>query len=87
MRRRGPPPRLGRLTPLTRAMTDGSSPLLGDIAPDEFRRQARRVVQWIADYLEHPERFPVVPDVVPGQIAGTIPAEPPSEPESLDVVL
>jgi aromatic-L-amino-acid decarboxylase len=68
-------------------MTDGNSPLLGDIAPDEFRRQARRVVQWIADYLEHPERFPVVPQVVPGEIAGTIPTEPPSEPESLDVVL
>jgi aromatic-L-amino-acid decarboxylase len=68
-------------------MTNGDTPLLGDIAPDEFRRQARRVLQWIGDYLEHPERFPVVPRVAPGEIAETIPNEPPAEPESLDAVL
>jgi aromatic-L-amino-acid decarboxylase len=68
-------------------MTSGHTPTLGDIAPDEFRRQARRVIQWIGDYLEHPERFPVVPRVVPGEIAGSIPTEPPVEAESLDVVL
>jgi aromatic-L-amino-acid decarboxylase len=71
-------------------MTNGDTPssrTLGDIAPDEFRRQARRVLQWIGDYLEHPERFPVLPRVGPGEIAATIPAEPPAEPESLDAVL
>src|SRR3954471_8004273 len=62
-------------------------PTLGNIAPDEFRRQARRVLQWVGDYLEHPDRFPVVPRVVPGDIAKTIPLEPPLEPESLDAVL
>src|SRR5690349_11024769 len=64
-----------------------TTPTLGDIAPDEFRRQARRVLQWIGDYLEQPERFPVVPRVSPGDIAETIPAEPPAGPESLDAVL
>jgi aromatic-L-amino-acid decarboxylase len=68
-------------------MTNGDTPLLGDIAPDEFRRQARRVLQWIGDYLERPERFPVLPRVVPGEIAATIPSTPPAEPESLDAVL
>ena len=68
-------------------MTNGDTPLLGDIAPDEFRRQARRVLQWIGDYLERPERFPVVPRVAPGDIADTIPDEPPADPESLDAVL
>jgi len=71
-------------------MTNGDTPLiptLGDIAPDEFRRQARRVLQWIGDYLERPERFPVVPRVAPGDIAETIPGEPPAEAESLDAVL
>ena len=71
-------------------MSNGDTPVkqtLGDIAPDEFRRQARRVLQWIGDYLEHPERFPVLPRVAPGAIAGTIPAEPPDDPESLDAVL
>jgi aromatic-L-amino-acid decarboxylase len=68
-------------------MTNGDAPSLGDIAPAEFRRQARRVLQWIGDYLEHPERFPVLPRVVPGQIAGSIPTEPPVQGESLDQVL
>jgi aromatic-L-amino-acid/L-tryptophan decarboxylase len=68
-------------------MTNGDTPPLGDIAPDEFRRQARRVLQWIGDYLERPERFPVVPRVAPGDIAETIPDEPPADPESLDAVL
>jgi len=62
-------------------------PTLGDIAPDEFRRHARRVLQLVGDYLEHPDRFPVVPRVAPGDIAKTIPDEPPLEPESLDAVL
>ena len=49
--------------------TATTTPPLGDIAPDEFRRQARRVLQWIGDYLEDPERFPVVPRVAPGDVA------------------
>ena len=68
-------------------MTDRIEAHLGDIAPDEFRRQATRVVRWIADYLEQPERFPVLPRVVPGEIAASLPTEPPTLPESLDEVL
>jgi aromatic-L-amino-acid decarboxylase len=68
-------------------MTSDNGTPLGDIAPDEFRRQARRVLQWIGDYLENPDRFPVVPRVAPGEIASAIPHEPPAEAESLDAVL
>src|SRR5215216_3038615 len=67
--------------------TDGEAPFLGDIPPDEFRRQARRVIGWIADYIENPERFPVVARVGPGDIAGMLPLEPPATAESLDAVL
>jgi len=51
--------------------TDGTAPHLGDIPPEEFRRQAQRVLQWIGDYLEHPDRYPVVPalEQVAGQLA------------------
>jgi aromatic-L-amino-acid decarboxylase len=68
-------------------MTSDNGTPLGDIAPDEFRRQARRVLQWIGDYLENPDRFPVVPRVTPGEIASAIPSEPPADAESLDAVL
>ena len=62
-------------------------PDLGDVPPEEFQRQAQRVVQWMSEYLAHPERFPVVPRVAPGDIAATLPAEPPASAESLDVIL
>jgi aromatic-L-amino-acid decarboxylase len=67
--------------------TDGNAPHLGDIPPDEFRRQAQRVLRWIGDYLEHPDRFPVVPRVAPGEIAASLPEEPPVVGEPLDAVL
>src|SRR5215207_4389000 len=69
-------------------LTDNASqPFLGDIAPDEFRRQAQRVIGWIADYLENPERFPVLSRVAPGDIDATLPHEPPATAESIDAVL
>jgi aromatic-L-amino-acid decarboxylase len=64
----------------------GTTPL-GDIAPDEFRQHAKRVVSWMAEYIENPERFPVVPRVAPGEIAAQLPHAPPSSPESIDAVL
>ena len=67
--------------------TPDIAPHLGDIAPEEFRRQAQRVLRWIGDYLEHPERFPVVPRVAPGDVAATLPVVPPADGESLDAVL
>ena len=73
------------LEPLT--PTDHDTPFLGDIPPDEFHAQARRVIRWIADYLENPERFPVLARVAPGDITARLPLEPPAEPESLEAVL
>jgi aromatic-L-amino-acid decarboxylase len=65
---------------------NGGAPV-GDIAPEEFRRHAKRVVSWMADYLESAERFPVVPRVAPGDVAAQLPDAPPSAPESIDAVL
>ena len=66
--------------------SDGDAPL-GDIAPEEFQRQAQRVIRWMTDYLANPERFPVVPRVAPGEVAATLPTEPPVSAESLDTIL
>ena len=65
---------------------NGDAPL-GDIPPEEFQRQARRVIEWMGDYLANTERFPVVPRVAPGDIASTLPTEPPTTAESLDTIL
>ncbi|MGH6914108.1 MAG: pyridoxal phosphate-dependent decarboxylase family protein, partial [Geminicoccales bacterium] len=50
---------------------------------EEFRREAHRLVDWMADYLAEVERYPVRAQVRPGEIAAQLPAEPPAGPESM----
>jgi aromatic-L-amino-acid decarboxylase len=55
----------------------------GDLPVEEFRRYAAQLVDWIAEYLAHPERHRVVPDVRPGDVAAQLPPAPPARGESL----
>jgi aromatic-L-amino-acid decarboxylase len=55
--------------------------------PDEFRKHAHEVVDWIADYLESPAQWPVLPDVQPGDLTRTLPSSPPAVGESMGEVL
>jgi aromatic-L-amino-acid decarboxylase len=48
---------------------------------DEFRTHGHRLVEWIADYLEHSDRYPVLSRVAPGDVRRALPADPPREPE------
>jgi aromatic-L-amino-acid decarboxylase len=57
-----------------------------DIAPERFRESAYRAVDWISDYLEHVDRYPVLAQTKPGEIRSKLPKSPPDKPESLDVV-
>ena len=54
---------------------------------DSFRRYGYRVVDWIADYLAHSERYPVLSRVAPGAIKAQLPAHPPAEPEPMSQIL
>lgn len=54
---------------------------------DAFRRHGREVVDWIADYLERIETFPVRSSVEPGEIRAKLPSKPPEIGESFDAVL
>ncbi|HET7698695.1 MAG TPA: pyridoxal-dependent decarboxylase [Vicinamibacterales bacterium] len=51
---------------------------------EDFRQQAHRLADWIADYLERPERFPVLARVRPGEIRGALPRDAPERGESFD---
>jgi aromatic-L-amino-acid decarboxylase len=64
-----------------------SPPSLGDLSPEEFRRTAHAAVDWIAEYLEHPERHPVRPAVSPGDISARLATSAPVTGESLDAIL
>jgi aromatic-L-amino-acid/L-tryptophan decarboxylase len=59
----------------------------GDMPPEEFRRHAHAVVDWMADYLAEVGRCPVLPAVRPGEIAARLPAAPPRTGEPMDDVL
>ncbi len=59
----------------------------GDLSRDELVEQGRAVLDWIAEYLEHPEQYPVLAQVRPGEIRASLPASPPREAESLERIL
>ena len=67
-------------------MTNLPSPL-GDLSPSEFRAAAHAAVDWIAEYLEHPERYPVRSQVSPGDVKNALPASPPVHGESLEEMM
>lgn len=55
--------------------------------PKEFRVHAHRIVDWMADYLEKIETFPVKSTVSPGDIFIQIPDKPPENGEPMDDIM
>jgi aromatic-L-amino-acid/L-tryptophan decarboxylase len=56
------------------------------VTPEEFRRAGHQLIDWIADYVEGVERYPVSPDLQPGAVRAALPASPPAEPERWEAV-
>lgn len=54
------------------------------MTPDEFRKHAHSLVEWMAMYLENVENYPVKSAVKPGVIFNQIPYSPPEEPEPFE---
>jgi aromatic-L-amino-acid decarboxylase len=54
--------------------------------PREFRRHAHAFVDWMADYLETVETYPVKAQVKPGQVASQLAASPPAEAEPIETI-
>ncbi len=57
------------------------------MTPEEFRRCGRAVVDWIADYYERIESFPVLSQVQPGEIRAALPPAPPEHGEPFEAIL
>jgi aromatic-L-amino-acid/L-tryptophan decarboxylase len=57
------------------------------MSAEEFRRWGRAVVDWIADYHESIESFPVLSQVEPGELRAALPRKPPKEGEPFEAIL
>jgi aromatic-L-amino-acid decarboxylase len=55
--------------------------------PEAFRREGYRVVDWVAEYLAHPERYPVLSRVAPGDIRRALPDHAPEAGEPFEAIL
>lgn len=57
------------------------------MSPEEFRKQGKQMIDWIADYYENIEKYPVLSQVKPGEIKSQLPEAPPSESESMEQIM
>ena len=57
------------------------------MTPEQFRQHGHQVIDWIAQYMEEVEHYPVMSRVVPGEIRGKLPAAPPEHGEPFDALL
>jgi aromatic-L-amino-acid decarboxylase len=53
---------------------------------ETFRRHAHALVDWMADYMDGVERYPVRAQVGPGEIASRLPLSPPREGEAIESI-
>ncbi|HYE16262.1 MAG TPA: pyridoxal-dependent decarboxylase, partial [Pyrinomonadaceae bacterium] len=65
----------------------GHAPPLGDMSPEEFRRFGREMVDWVADYLAHVGRLPVLAQVRPGELRSQLPQSPPERGEPMPEIV
>ena len=54
---------------------------------EEFRKQGYKVIDWIADYYEHIEKYPVLSQVEPGKIRSQLPDNAPIKGREYDDIL
>jgi aromatic-L-amino-acid/L-tryptophan decarboxylase len=59
----------------------------GDLPTAELRAHGAHLLDWIAEYLDHPERHAVVSPLAPGDVARSLPAAPPVAAEPLALIL
>ena len=57
------------------------------MTPEEFRTNGHKVIDWVADYLENIEQYPVKSQVKPGDISATIADHPPEIGEPFEELL
>src|SRR5215210_208788 len=60
---------------------------LGDMPAEDFKRYGYAVVDWIAEYFDRLDEFPVLSQIEPGSLSGSLPRSAPDIGEDFDIVL
>jgi aromatic-L-amino-acid decarboxylase len=58
-----------------------------DMPTSEFRKFGYQLIDWMADYLENIENYPVMPKTKPGDIKSGLPNQPPNTGQSIEEIL
>ena len=57
------------------------------MSTEEFRKAGYKAIDWIADYYDHIENYPVFPQVQPGEIRSKLPKKPPQKGKKYEDIL
>ena len=57
------------------------------MTPEEFRRHGHRAIDWIAEFIENPGRYPVLPRVKPGELTDALPPAGPERGEPMERIV
>jgi aromatic-L-amino-acid/L-tryptophan decarboxylase len=57
------------------------------MTPEQFRAEGKKVIDWIADYYENIEKYPILSQVKPGEIKASLPGNPPKTGETMDEMM
>jgi aromatic-L-amino-acid decarboxylase len=60
---------------------------MADMPTQDFKDHGKQLIDWIADYLDHPAGYAVLSQVKPGEIKSRLPAVPPAAPEDFAGIL
>ncbi|MCL5031482.1 MAG: pyridoxal-dependent decarboxylase [Bacteroidetes bacterium] len=60
---------------------------IGDMPVEEFRNFGHQLIDWVADYFQNIESYPVLPNINPGDIKSKLPKTPPVDGESMEEIL
>ena len=57
------------------------------MSPEQFRTEGKKIIDWIADYYENIEKYPVLSQVKPGEIISSLPNHPPQKGELMEQMM
>ena len=57
------------------------------MTPEQFRTHGKALIDWIADYYEQIERYPVLSRAAPGDVRAALPPEPPRTGEPFEAMM